>query len=434
MTRCVNLDWLEVHAREPIGVPLNAFYYTRKGYNLKEREYGTRVYREMFTILTDFDEPLIEIRRAPASSGLRGIHDENECHIRLANRTCYFDNAAAFLRDFLNSHGYTDVRISRVDICLDFTRFDEGDDPQAFVRRYIRHKYSKINQCNISGHGKDTWAGQEWNSLSWGSLKSIVTTKMYNKTLELYDQKLGKYKKPYIREAWLKCGFIDDIQHVTKDGELVNVWRVEFSVRSAQVGWMPIELDGEPRKIQSLRNTLDCYDSRGKILVIFASLARHYFHFKKFEKNKRKDRCQDKVLFKFAPNEAVYKIGKPNTAFGSGTTFKASYERLIEKIRVYQCCHHGIELHKACEVIIASMTEENYRSELSNPWSREELEEMRQLLSVRSRNRDWSYNECLNEVRKLLNIKDRTLPKFSEALTEKGGTVVPPSDFQSETT
>ena len=36
-----------------------------------------------------------------------------------------------------------------------------------------------------------------------------------------------------------------------------------------------------------------------KILVMFASLARHYFRFKKYEENKRKDRCKDKILFDF---------------------------------------------------------------------------------------------------------------------------------------
>ena len=129
--RCCNLDWLEVHAREPFGSRRDALYYTSLGYRVAVREYGTRVYREMFTILAPNEDGLLEIRRAPSSSGLHGIHDENECHIRLTNRTCYFDNAARLLDDFLQKHGYTDIRISRVDICLDFERFDFGDDPAA---------------------------------------------------------------------------------------------------------------------------------------------------------------------------------------------------------------------------------------------------------------------------------------------------------------
>lgn len=410
--RCVNLDWVEVHAREPIGHPRDALYYINQGYNVRVRDYGTRVYRQMFTIMASMDEPLLEIRRDPASQGLTGIHDTNECHIRLSNRTCYFDNAAFLLSQFLEKHGYTDIRISRIDLCLDFVRFDKGDDPAAFVRRYFKHRYAKINQGRISGHGEDTWSGQEWNSLSWGSKTSAVTTKLYNKTLELYDAKLDKFKKPYIREAWFRCGMIDDIQRVTKEGERVNVWRVEFSLRSAVKNWIPIELDGVSHRYQSLRNTLDVYDGRDKILVMFASLANHYFHFKKYVEGKRKDRCEDKILFDFSCVQLTYKIGKPDTALGSGQSFVARYNRLIEKIKAYQETHYGAELHKACDILIQSITEENLRSDLANPWSREELQFLRELIRVRTTDKSLTYDAAVSEVKKLLNITDRTIKTF----------------------
>lgn len=410
--RCVNLDWLEVHCREPFSQPRNAMYYRHQGYVVHEREYGTRVYREMFTLEGNDGEQLLEVRRDPASQGIGGIHDAEECHIRLKNRTCYFDNASILLLTFLQQHGYTDIRISRIDICLDFVRFDAGDDPQAFVRRYFNHRYAKINQGRICGHGEDTWSGQEWNSISWGSKSSAVTTKIYNKTLELYDEKTDHFAKPYIRQAWFLCGFIDDIQRVEKDGQRVNVWRVEFSLRSAVKNWIPIEINGVSKNFQSLKNTLDVYSDRRKILVMFASLANHYFHFKKFKKNVRKDRCPDKVLFNFTSTEITYKIGKNDTALGSGESFKARYQRLIEKIRDYQNCHYGAELHKACEVLISSMSEENLRSDLANPWSREELETMKLLLRLRTADKSMTYEAAMTEIKKLLNITERTIKSF----------------------
>ena len=410
--RCVNLDWLEVHCREPLNEARNWIYYQSQGYTCHVREYGTRVYREMFTILAPNEQGLLEIRRNPASSGLLGIHDENECHIRLCNRTCYFDNAAQFLKDFLNKHGYTDVRISRVDICLDFVEFDEGDNPQAFVRRYFKHRYAKINQGRISSHGEDTWSGQEWNSLSWGSKTSMVTTKLYNKTLELYDAKLGRYKKPYIREAWFKCGMIDNITRCTKNGEKVDVWRVEFSLTSAVKNWVAIEIDGKTYNFQSLRNTLDVYDSREKLLVMFASLARHYFRFKKYEEGKRKDRCEDKVLFNFKADQQVYKIGRPDTALGSGNSFLARYTRLMEKIEAYSVSHNEGEVRKACEVLIQSMREESLRAELANPWSWEELETLKLLIKFRTEDKSMSYDAAMSKIKKLLNITDRTISEF----------------------
>lgn len=412
VVRCVNIDWLEVHAHEQSGVPHDAHFYRMQGFVVKEREYGTRVYREMFVIEGKDGEDLLEVRRNPASQGLGGLHAADECHIRLKNRTCYFDNAANLLLSWLNLMGYRDIRISRIDLCLDFVRFDMGDDPAAFVRRYFRHKYAKINQGNIAGYGADTWNGQEWNSLSWGSKSSVVSTKMYNKTMELYDPKTDRYAKPYIRQAWFNCGFIDDIHRVTKDGEKVDVWRVEFSVRSACKNWFPIEIDGKEKNYQSLRNTLEVYDGRDKLLVMFASLANHYFHFKKFRKNQRKDRCPNKVLFDFSGEQVTYKVGVNNSALGSGETFKARYQRLIEKIRLYQASHYGVELHKACEVLISSMTDENLRSDLANPWSQEELFTLKELIRLRTADKSMTYAAAMTEIKKLLKITNRTIDTF----------------------
>lgn len=403
------MDWLEVHAREPVTKPHDANYFRSCGFIVHEREYGTRVYKEMFVLEGTDGENLLEVRRNPASSGLNGIHEINECHIRLVNRTCYFDNAAESFAQFLSVHGYTDIRISRVDICLDFVRFDKGDDPQAFVRRYFRHKYAKINQGRISGHGDDTWTGQEWNSLSWGSKTSAVTTKMYNKTMELYDAKTDTFAKPYIRQAWLLCGFIDDMQRVTLNNERVQVWRVEFSLRSAVKNWIPIEIDGNEKNYQSIRNTLECYQGRDRMLVMFASLANHYFHFKKYKQGQRKDRCKDKILFDFSGEQITYRIGKNDYAAASKQNAQEKYMRLIAKIRAYQQSHIATEIHKACDVLIQSMTEENMRSEMANPWSSEELMFLREVLSRRVQHPEISVSVVMKEIKELLKITDRTI-------------------------
>ena len=412
VTRCVNLDWLEVHAREPINQPRDATYYMEKGFVVHVRDYGTRVYRQMFVLEGNDGENLLEIRRDPASQGLNGIHDPNECHIRLCNRTCYFDNAAEAFSQFLSEHGYTDIRISRVDICLDFVKFDKGDDPQAFVRRYFRHKYAKINQGRINTHGEDTWTGQEWNSLSWGSKTSAVTTKLYNKTMELHDTKTDTFKKPYIRQAWQLCHMIDNWQRCTLNGEVVYVWRVEFSLRSSVKGWVPIEIDGNPKNYQSLRNTLECYEGRDKLLVMFASLANHYFHFKKYKIGRRKDRCADKILFDFSGTQITYKLSTNDPIAGSGTKLQDRWQQLINKIRAFQTTHPGPEVFKACEVLISTMTEDGERNDLANPWSREELETMRWLMNIRTKHRELDYEAAMKEVKKLLNITNRTIETF----------------------
>lgn len=409
-TRCVNLDWLEVHCFEPADEPHTADYFRGCGFVVHEREYGTRVYAEMFTLDGADGYPLLEVRRNPKSQGANGIHLSTECHLRLVNRTCYFDNAAQCMADFIERYGYTFNRISRVDICLDFERFDHGDDPQRFIERYMRHRYAKINQGNIHGHGADTWNGQEWNSLSWGAPTSDIGTKMYNKTLELYDPHTASYRKPYIREAWFRCGLIDDV-HTCKRGDVVpTIWRIEFSVRSSVRKWFVIERDGKAKAYQSIRNTLDMYNSREKLLVIFASLSRHYFHFKYFEEGIRKDRCRDKVLFDWDNTQTVYKVGRDNTALGDGRQYIRPLDSLIAKIRLFQSTHTGAELHRACDVLIRAMEGESLRSDLNNPWSREELITLQQAMVEKQRRPREDVTVLMREIKALLHLNDNTAP------------------------
>jgi len=365
--RCVNLDWLEIHAREPVGQPHTADYFRNLGCEVQEREYGTRVYKEMFVIYGYDGLPAIEVRRNPASSGLNGIHDAEETHIRLVNRMCYYDDCAEMFEKWLENHHYTDVRISRVDVCLDFVRFDFGDEPSKFVRRYLKHKYAKINQGNINAHGKDSWEGQEWNSLKWGSPISCVSTKMYNKTMELKDTKSGLFGKPYIRQAWMLCGFIDNMQSVTLQGEEVQVWRVEFSLKSAAKGWCPIELDGKPNHKYSLRNTLDMYKGRDRLLTIFASLSKHYFHFKKYKSGVRKDRCEDKKLFDFTSIQTTYKLDVTERICGDGNKDLTRFNRLLQLLVAYDMSKFSSKEKEAAEILINALKEDKMFADLARP-------------------------------------------------------------------
>lgn len=289
-------------------------YFMQQGFYLENRGYGTPNYEEMFTLFA-FDEhlPMIEVRRKPKDGGVLPI---NAAHIRFVNRYCYMDNAGELMQTFLKRYGYQFVSISRVDVCMDFEYFDKGDDPKKFIKRYIGHKYAKINQAEATAHFDDTWELRDFNSLSWGSKKSDIRTKLYNKTMELYDDKLQTFKKPYIIDAWFRAGLIEDPVRVIKhkeDGSEYRpvIWRVEFSIKGNVKGWFTINRDGDAKKKQSVRNTLETYLTRDRLLPIFDILQQHYFHFKKFVQGKSKYDCKDKVLFDFGTNEVFYQVEKP---------------------------------------------------------------------------------------------------------------------------
>lgn len=324
--RCVNIDWLEIYALESTDrYPCNAEYFRRHGYMVRERAFGTRVYKEMFEILNDDNQPMIEIRRNPASGegDFNGLVPQST-HIRLPNWILYQNNPVEMLSGFLLQHDYIFKRIFRIDICYDFVRFDTGDKPAKFVKRYLEGKFRKINQCSLTAHGEDNWNACNWNSLSWGARTSMVSTKLYNKTKELAE---GKTDKPYIKTCWMMAGLIDNPTRCTKynpDGteEKVEVWRLEFSLRSACDGWIVYEWQGGKKmKKQHLPHRLPMFDAKDKLWQRFQDLCYHYFRFKYLEYAdgdttlsdeellrvhsdpsrplKRKDRCRDKKLFYF---------------------------------------------------------------------------------------------------------------------------------------
>lgn len=382
--RCVNLDWLEIYCLESNDrYPCNADYFRRQGYYVSEREYGTRQYHEMFTLVDEDNNPLIEIRRNPKSgeSDFCGFVPQS-CHIRIPNWRLYQKGIIDWLREFIILHDYIYKRIFRIDICYDFEYFDSGDQPARFARRYVERKFRKINQCHLAVHADDTWSDFAWESLSWGSQTSMVSTKLYNKSKEL---KSLKNDKPYIKTAWMFAGLIDNPVSMTKrrrDGELYEpeIWRLEFSLKSAADNWLVIEdQSGKKVKKRAVRHTLSLFDSPDKIWQRFQDLAFHYFHFKYREYKdeekavarialndeapvrdkelKRKDRCRDKVLFywdrdhEFMQVKQVPPPSKPSR----------DDDVLLKRLHMLKNKSGDMNIRKACDAIIEALEKEEAR-------------------------------------------------------------------------
>lgn len=351
--RCVNVDWLEVYCLESNDrFPCNADYYRKQGYFVREREYGTRQYKEMFTIEDEHGEPFLEVRRNPATQDLRfSGFLPSSTHIRMVNRYCYFENPVAILRDFLLKHDYIFKRIFRIDVAYDFEKFDAGDYPSRFAQRYVNMKYRKINQCHLDAHANDNWTDFSWQSLKWGNEGSMVSTKLYDKSLELSRP---KHDKPYIREAWFMAGLIDNPLNGLKrnpDGSTYKpeIWRIEFSLKSSADNWIIIDdTSGKRIKKKAVPHRLEMFDDREKLWCRFEELAYHYFRFKKFEKDKRKDRCDDKVLFKFNTDREFYHLQQACSDRQPST----EEHRLLMKLEHFRETHLDPDIRKSCDYLI----------------------------------------------------------------------------------
>lgn len=410
--RCVNLDWLEVFAFE-IGEPHDVDFFRRAGFPVDVRDYGTRIYHEMFTLIGNDGNPLIEVRRSPKTQ----ILPTQATHLRLVNRACYLANAADIMQQFLDDYDYSFQRISRVDICLDLVRFDDNTLPRVFMQRYMRGKFSKINQANISSHGTDNWSGRVWNSVKWGSPSSMISTKFYNKTLELYDAKTDSFKKPYIRAAWFDAGIIDNIDQCTLHGEPVEVWRVEFSISSNVKRWAVLELQGRSRAYHSIHNTLDCYNTREKLLAMFAALQEHYFHFKRYVQGQRKDRCPDRRLFRF---NGVQLLAKPEHNSTLATTPDPTLLRLIRQLRLFLAEASDQQARQQALRLLSLLEVMQLRQEQCNPASFEELTTWQTLLRRRMQgDTAATYDTILREITEVLQLSDRVLPFLGQPHRKK---------------
>lgn len=403
--KCINIDWLECYCLEDtLSYPHNADFFRKAGWQVQERDYGTPVYHEMFTLVGYDGEKWIEVRRKPKSDfNNGGIFDPCACHIRLTNRSCYFSEPAKMLAQFLERYGFEFKRISRIDICLDFERFDYGDEPAKFLKRYLNGKYSKVNQANINAHGTDAWDERTWQSVSWGAKKSMVRTRFYNKTLELKQVK----DKPYIRQAWRACGLVEDEMSLTKRDKQGNIYspqiyRVEFAITSGTARWFIIEGYGcgTPKR-RSLHNTLDDYFTRGQLLDRFYSLADHYFHFKKYVAGQRKDRCPDKLLFNTSQAVNFYHVEHVATA----EPRRSALDKLLQRLIDYRDTHGKPDVYKAANILIEEIENETHLNQLTIPWNMDEVQAMRLLVAKRMKDSSRPLSLDIEEAKAIVAIE-----------------------------
>ena len=400
--RCVNLDWLEISAEESNSrYPCDADYFRSRGFIVHERDYGTRVWGEVFTIEDENGHDWIEVRRKPPSgeSEFKGLN-EYSCRLRVVNAQLYVKDCVQRFRDFLATNDYIFKRIFRIDIAYDFEYFDSKDLPARFARRYLECKYRKINQCKMNGYANDTWTAFEWESLSWGSPHSMVSTKLYNKTKEI--ESVSKHKV-YIPYSWFVCGLIDDPINLTKvdsEGKIYKpeIWRLEFSMKSQAERWLVIEdQSGKRVKKKAIPHTLDMFDAPDKVWQRFQDLAFHYFRFKKYVPDKRKDLCPDKVLFHWDEDhewkqlDMALRPARPDN----------DMQILIRHLKRYQFRTSNMKVREAIDVILDALRMVDLRRFTPRQLF-VETNALRQTLSIRLKHPEVDVIETYETIKKML--------------------------------
>lgn len=459
--KSINLDWLSVYCLEPKGVAMNAAYFKALGWTVEEREYGTPQYREKFTLMNGH-HPFLEIERNPYSLKQNGgIFEPESCHIRLANRTLYQPQPVQQLTNFIVKYGYEYKGISRVDVCCDLTIFDNCMKPQDLANKYMKDKIWKVHQSKIDAHssdgddswripihlgahGKETKTGRTWNSLKWGSPKSALSTKLYNKTLEL-ETNSGKF---YIKDAWVKAGLCD-LQKVTyeyrnpktKETEIrtkqvcvipgtsvdqeipiegakkIDIWRVEFSMNSEGRKWIDL---GDNHVVDLSLNAFDNLDSLAATFFTCSEWLFSFIYAKWITKGatrmkERTNRCKKLQLFNTKFLHSHYKPQRQTETEDPSRTEKIMMHRLMQKSKDENLSE---EYREACWQVACEISKEH-----GDWWVPDDMYAGRMINRQLEKKRIEEYKEdhprTVEQFRKWAEWQSEITAEFSKAKIDK---------------
>lgn len=272
----INVDWLQVYCHDDNLGFLHDIYYGVSAYEFKLLPHGTRHFKELWEVIDEDGEKYAIIQRVPHSS----IISADGAIIQLCNRELYRPYYASNFIVFLSSHHFRYKSISRLDICFDSNYLYKKLKHSKLIKDLMTGVVLKNNQSKVAWNFNaiaNVGKPMECNSCSFGSKSSSVSTKMYNKTLEMKEQK----QKPYIIESWGYNGLNLDM----------DVWRIEISIKSDASTTIRTEtgeifrLDPDSLKMQQL------------VEDIFFSYAEKYFSFKRNNGTKNKTRMPDLLIF-----------------------------------------------------------------------------------------------------------------------------------------
>lgn len=277
----INVDWLQVFCHDRNSGMLNEIYYERSAYEFHLLPHGSRHFKELWEVYNEDGDKYAIIQRTPHSS----IISSDGSIIQLCNRELYKPHYAAEFLLFLSAHKFTYKSISRLDVCFDSNVLRNRLRHSNLIKGLMQGTILKNNQSKVQWNFSsiaNVGTPMVCNSCAFGSKSSGVSTKMYNKTLEMAEVK----NKPYISENWVYNGL-----DITQD-----VWRIEISIKSDASTTIRTE-SGEIFRI-----TADSLKMQQTIEDIFFSYAKKYFSFKSNNGTKNKTRMPDYLIF---PDERI---------------------------------------------------------------------------------------------------------------------------------
>lgn len=298
MKQVINLDWLQVfcHGKE---LSQKDFWNNSTKITAQDSGKETLVFLKLFYIYFG-NIKVAEVQQHPRS---KIIHSDATI-VKLENRVLYSTQYVYVLQTIFQTYNLHYKGITRIDICLDSQEILFKGGVQKFLKSTIKKEENEKGFIYNNPYNSTTYhvtrngTGQSRiTSVKWGSAKSAITCKCYDKTLELIEVK----DKPWIRRCWE----LNDIDYQYNDDELFALTdkqkkKLVSTIGLAQFVKKPvyrweISIKAEGREVvrtedgEILQLSLDDVENSLLVRNIFFSFARHYFDFRmnQGQKNRR---------------------------------------------------------------------------------------------------------------------------------------------------
>lgn len=245
MKSTLSLDWLAIQYEGPI--------HDHYPFTFKKLPYGCKEFKVLYEVYR-YDDLWGHVSTQPNLPTLRG----DFFILKIENKYLYDEDLRVQLVDFEAGTAIKYLGLSRVDICLDFQRFDNDMAPATLIKMFGSGKVDCLGKMGGSITREQT-ADQPYSYLTLGSRMSDVRVYLYNKTKEMHDVKW----KTWIYECWKNAGL--DVEH--------DVWRLEVSLKGQAMKW------GNKDTGEEWNITLSDLFSPSYLQMLASSLFHKYFAF-----------------------------------------------------------------------------------------------------------------------------------------------------------
>lgn len=208
--KLIIIDWLSISCNMNLEVLQNLQILEKENYHIKTDylvELGAnRIWRKNYIYFAAGMQVFI------ISTEHSTAKDKTKSMIKFSNELLYNENFNSIYDLIINVLKFTNIKINRIDLALDFRKLDNKHlTINSFLQKIVANEYKRKHQKSL----KVNYSNSIINAITWGSHSSSIAVQFYNKSLEMRVKK----KKLYIEEL-----------HKQIKGK-TDVWRLEFRIK-----------------------------------------------------------------------------------------------------------------------------------------------------------------------------------------------------------